>query len=87
MHPREAGLLDDGQRLLERRVVLTRKPTMTSAVRLKFSARARRRRYVPVVYLRPIALRTPSSPDCSGTRRCGETAGVSRIAAISRSLR
>jgi hypothetical protein len=40
--------------------------------------RASRRSNCDALYRRPIARRTPSSPDCSGTWRCGETVGVSR---------
>ena len=59
---------------------------MTSAVRLKSSRPASRRRYVAAVYRRPIARRTRSSPDWSGTWRWRPAAGVSRRAAISSSF-
>ena len=52
-------------------------PTITSVVRLRCARGARRRANCVAVYRRPIARSTASSPDCSGTWRCGETVGVS----------
>ena len=58
-------------------------PTITSVVRLSPASGSRRRSNCAAVYRRPIARSTPSSPDWSGTCRCGDTVGVSISAATS----
>jgi hypothetical protein len=80
VHLRHPEPLDERERPLERGVVLGGEADDHVGRQVEAASGASRRSNCDAVYRRPIARRTPSSPDCSGTWRCGETVGVSRSA-------